>query len=68
MRLRNLEIDYDRCAACGTCAEVCPGHVLDLDEEGRPRERYPDACWYCGVCQVECPSDCIEVIFPYLIR
>jgi len=64
----NLSFDRDCCIECGSCVEFCPGHVLALDEEDRPYERYPDDCWYCGVCQVECPEDCITVIFPYLIR
>jgi adenylylsulfate reductase subunit B len=64
----NLSFERDCCIQCGSCAEHCPGHVLALDEEDRPYERYPDDCWYCGVCKVECPEDCITIIFPYLIR
>jgi NAD-dependent dihydropyrimidine dehydrogenase PreA subunit len=64
----NLKIDVGCCTGCGACVNVCPGHVLALDEEGRPYERYPQDCWYCGICEVECPAGCIEVIFPYLIR
>ena len=64
----NLSIDTDCCTACGLCVEYCPGHVLARGEDGLPFEKYPMDCWYCGVCQVECPSECIEVIFPYLIR
>ncbi len=64
----NLNIDLDRCTSCGICAEVCPGHVLALDKNDTPIEKYPDDCWYCGCCQADCPVDCIEIIFPYLIR
>jgi adenylylsulfate reductase subunit B len=64
----NLSIDKDCCSGCGTCVQLCPGHVLAMDERGLPTERYPDSCWYCGVCEVECPEGCIRVIFPYLIR
>ncbi len=64
----NLSIDLDSCVSCGTCAEICPGHVLALDEADNPFEKYPDHCWYCGCCQADCPSRCIEILFPYLIR
>jgi NAD-dependent dihydropyrimidine dehydrogenase PreA subunit len=64
----NLSIDLSCCTRCGLCAEFCPGHVLALDRDGQPFERYPEDCWYCGVCQVECPAECITVVFPYLIR
>lgn len=64
----NLLIDEKTCIRCGACVEHCPGDVLYLDEEGLPLEKYPDDCWYCGVCQVECPVECIQLLFPYLIR
>ncbi|MCP4695175.1 MAG: 4Fe-4S ferredoxin, partial [Desulfobacterales bacterium] len=31
-------------------------------------EKHPDDCWYCGCCQADCAAECIEIIFPYLIR
>ncbi len=64
----NLRIDEELCLRCGACVEHCPGNVLDQDQDGRPFEKYPDDCWYCGVCQAECPAECIELLFPYLIR
>jgi len=64
----NLLIDEKTCIRCGACVEHCPGDVLYLDEENLPFEKYPDDCWYCGVCQAECPVECIELLFPYLIR
>ena len=60
----NLSIDLDCCTSCGICALVCLGHVLALDKNKVPFEKYPDDCWYCGCCQ----ADCIEIEFPYLIR
>jgi len=64
----NLSIDTECCIGCGACAQYCPGHVIAMDEEDRPYEKYPDDCWYCGVCQAECPVDCIRILFPYLVR
>ncbi|MGQ9857495.1 MAG: 4Fe-4S dicluster domain-containing protein [Thermodesulfobacteriota bacterium] len=64
----NLRIDMELCVRCGACVEHCPGDVLIQDNEGWPLEKYPDDCWYCGVCQAECPQNCIELLFPYLIR
>lgn len=64
----NLLIDEKTCIRCGACVEHCPGDVLYENEEGFPFEKYPDDCWYCGVCQAECPVECIQLLFPYLIR
>lgn len=64
----NLSIDLECCIGCGACAEYCPGHVIAMNEENHPYEKYPDDCWYCGVCQAECPADCIQMLFPYLVR
>ena len=64
----NLSIDLECCTGCGVCSACCPGNVLAMDQSSHPYEKYPEDCWYCGVCQVECPAECIEVIFPYLIR
>ncbi len=54
----------DVCTICGTCAEVCPGDLLTMDEEGPP-VAYPDECWDCGNCRIHCPVvDAVDYIFP----
>lgn len=64
----NLAIDLECCTGCGACVAFCPGQVLAMDDTGHSFEKYPDHCWYCGVCQVECGAECINMLFPYLIR
>lgn len=57
-----IEIDEDKCIACGNCYDICPkaakiwkigkvAKILDL--------RY---CHVCTLCAMECPVDCIKII------
>lgn len=43
----------DKCTLCGTCAEVCPFHAIDVAEEWKYSER---ECFGCGVCVDLCKS------------
>lgn len=49
-----VEIDENKCTACGKCAEVCPRSVLSLkDEKLRVVDIYE--CTLCGECVKACP-------------
>ncbi|HZU86042.1 MAG TPA: nitroreductase family protein [Anaerolineaceae bacterium] len=57
-----VEVDYQRCAACGTCVKVCKGDQLTI-ENGR-LEVHPDnlfGCIACGHCVAACPQGAIQV-------
>ncbi len=49
------EFVREDCAGCGTCAEVCPSHAIEI------RDEYPDfnsdLCIGCGHCGVFCPEN-----------
>jgi 2-oxoglutarate ferredoxin oxidoreductase subunit delta len=58
-----LAIAADRCKGCGLCVEVCPKHVLALDERiVNPLGYHPvrltdaDACTSCALCARICPD------------
>lgn len=58
-----LDIATDRCKGCGLCVDVCPRHVLALDESyvnelGYHPIRLTDAaaCTSCAICARICPD------------
>lgn len=53
-----IEIDRDKCTACGSCVKDCIVHVLSKDAEGRPIVR-PDDAQYCINCQ-HCLAICSQ--------
>lgn len=63
----SIEIDRERCNACGTCVDICPEDVLAL-ENNEVRVAYPDECWYCGSCMMDCSEGAIKVEFPVYMR
>ncbi|MCM8761387.1 MAG: nitroreductase family protein [Candidatus Omnitrophica bacterium] len=60
-----LRVDITECASCGTCVEVCPVRILELDAEKRPRVREgrEDDCISCGHCACACPKGAISLDF-----
>ena len=52
-----------QCSACGNCVDACPGHILDMGENG-PYVAWPDQCWHCGCCRIACPDGAISYLFP----
>jgi len=53
-------IDLENCEGCGTCAEVCPNEVLEMQDDA-PNAVKPEDCIGCRSCEVQCPAECIEV-------
>ncbi len=51
------------CMECGSCVESCPGHILELGEDG-PFVAYPTQCWHCGCCRIACPTGSVAYKFP----
>jgi 2-oxoglutarate ferredoxin oxidoreductase subunit delta len=64
-----LEIDVDRCKGCRLCVDICPKHVLVLDESivnalGYHPVQLTDAdlCTSCALCARICP-DAVYTIY-----
>ena len=58
-----LDIATDRCKGCRLCIDVCPKHVLALDESivnelgyHPVRLTHPDSCTSCALCARICPD------------
>ena len=58
----HVEIDYERCDACGLCVAVCKGAPLYM-QEGMVQidQQNLFGCIACGACVAVCPQDCIQV-------
>jgi len=57
-----IDVDRERCHACGTCARVCPEEVLTV-QEGRlvVGHGHGLGCVACGHCACICPYDALRV-------
>jgi len=49
------------CKGCGLCIEFCPGNVLVLGLDNRPKPIYPENCTGCRWCELHCPDFAIFV-------
>lgn len=55
-----LKLDEARCTGCGTCLEVCPHAVFQMNSR-HVEIRDRDACMECGACSRNCPFEAISV-------
>jgi NAD-dependent dihydropyrimidine dehydrogenase PreA subunit len=51
-------IDLRRCNGCGLCADLCPGHAVEL-RGGKAAIVRPEDCSFCDVCEAYCPEGAI---------
>lgn len=54
-------IDYDKCAGCTLCAELCRFKAVHRSQDGTYRV-VPEACEGCGLCEIACPAGAVEMI------
>lgn len=55
----------EKCLGCGICEEICPGDLMELDENNIAFCRAARDCWDCMACIKECPSGALETRIPY---
>lgn len=54
-------IDDDKCTGCGTCVEICPVEVLEIqDEKSVPVN--VEECLVCRACEAQCPEGAMQVV------
>ncbi len=59
-----VKIDVEKCTGCGTCVDVCPENLFELqEEEGKNLSQAvaEDQCFACRACEVKCPERAIEI-------
>ena len=52
-----INIDEEKCTACGTCVETCPVQAITLSEKAVVDK---EACIDCGTCVDGCPEGAIS--------
>ncbi len=60
-----LEVDFDSCAKCGTCAARCPLSAITMDGEYNGETGFPqvtDLCFRCGQCAYVCPMEARKLV------
>ncbi|MEM1995371.1 MAG: 4Fe-4S binding protein [Nitrososphaerales archaeon] len=58
-----LQIDHEKCIACGACTMVCASGALSRIEDGENvgvKVQY-SRCIFCGQCQDSCPTQAIKL-------
>jgi adenylylsulfate reductase subunit B len=56
----SIRIDDDRCMGCGSCADICPGGLIELHESRKAEIAVPEDCWGCTACMKECGHGAIS--------
>ncbi|MDP2974426.1 MAG: 4Fe-4S binding protein [Candidatus Diapherotrites archaeon] len=51
-------VDSKKCTGCGTCVQVCPVNVFELQKE-KSVVKNPKDCIQCRACEVSCPAKAI---------
>lgn len=56
----SIHIHKERCVGCGKCTKVCPGNLLQQDDQNKAFIRCPEDCWGCTACIKECSVEAIS--------
>ncbi|MFW6117732.1 MAG: ATP-binding protein [Thermoproteota archaeon] len=54
-------VDDEICTGCGTCVDVCPVEVYEL-QNGISVPVNVEECIICRACETQCPEGAIQVI------
>jgi len=66
-RKGRVEVDANRCKACGLCVEFCPKDCFEAAEGLNPlgvvpmRYRADSDCTACGNCGLMCPDQALKI-------
>ncbi|WXG45367.1 MAG: 4Fe-4S dicluster domain-containing protein [Candidatus Atabeyarchaeum deiterrae] len=57
-----VNVDNDKCTGCGTCVDVCPQTVFELDNEaGKTKVINEGECLACRACESQCENQAINI-------
>jgi len=59
--MARILVDNEKCTGCGTCVDVCPVGVFEINNEKSVPVK-TDECLVCRACEVQCPQSAIQVI------
>ncbi|NQU78786.1 ferredoxin family protein [Candidatus Woesearchaeota archaeon] len=55
-------VDESKCDGCGTCVEICPMQVFEIDSvKMKSVVKKPSECIGCRACEVQCPLTVIKL-------
>lgn len=54
-------IDDGKCTGCGTCVEICPVEVLEIQNEKSVTVNVEE-CLVCRACEAQCPEGAMQVV------
>jgi len=54
-------IDKEKCTGCGSCVDICPVSVFEMQNEKSVPINVED-CLVCRACEVQCPENAIQVV------
>ncbi|CDM69909.1 hypothetical protein CM240_2792 [Clostridium bornimense] len=57
----SIAINKEKCVGCKGCTKVCPGSLLEIDENNKAYIKYPKDCWGCCSCIKECKFSAISL-------
>lgn len=61
--MENWTIDQETCTVCGSCAEVCPNRILQVNDSKQIvfKQELLWTCFRCGHCMAICPTSSVYI-------
>ncbi|WP_167957440.1 4Fe-4S dicluster domain-containing protein [Anaerosporobacter faecicola] len=57
----SIAINQNKCVGCTMCTCVCPGTLLEMNDQNKAYIQYPKDCWGCASCVKECKFGAISL-------
>lgn len=55
----SIRINGIKCIGCGKCSDICPGNLIEKDNNDKALMKFPKDCWGCTACLKECQTGAI---------
>lgn len=66
--MSKIMIDDESCIACGTCSNICPASIIELENFPSVSEENSESCIKCGQCEAVCAQSALELVDPSIER